>query len=196
MVTAAEKAEIVGRLWLWQNVVEEIIQLLGMADRAHAYSKSPEARARATTVTYGTPFAINPAFPTWTEALRIRTALIGLAVVYFGQIFKDGNKDEGKVARNLSPTLKKLRTGMLRQIGEQDLGTKVVSDFLEELKTLRDRTLAHAEGEAFEVEHGDTISKMRMMGYGLEDVDIALWIKIAHLMREYILAQLLCAQGQ
>lgn len=210
--------EVIGRLNLWVAAIEQVTQLIDMANRAKAERSTSWARDREQE--WNASFSefrrrlgrqdSEPAdlleiskdrslyertharpFPTWVELWGIQRQSVMLAAVLFCQTLNKGYRAHGRVADNTSKDLAKLRDRLMKiAIQRAGIDPSVIVALSKQIEDLRDETIAHADGEAFEFEHGEIVSKHRMIGYGVDDLDLGVWERYCRALRDAILDEL------
>jgi hypothetical protein len=60
-------------------------------------------------------------------------------------------------------------------------------DFCKQILTARNKMIGHAAGEAFDIQHGTPISKMKSYRQAWEHIDLAYWVSFLERLRISIL---------
>ncbi len=149
--------EINGRLFLWYSAVEQCDKLLQLASKIEKQTQID---------TYSE-----------SETKRMYSSFVELAIIYFCQILNNGNPDTSKVAGNT----RKFRETHWRTIVEASLDsaeTEQLIELIEQLKTVRDQMLGHADGKAFDIMHfGPTVAGSTHSS-GWQHIDIGFFHKV------------------
>ncbi len=194
MLSEKEKLEVKGRLWLWESAVSECKSILKLVTRNKMEIDTGRPLQRETVldekfqefakaqIDY-TPgnmkfshhqefYALNQKeFPCFTDCTSITRYGHMLVVVLFCQILNKGNFDEGKVAGNT----KHFIATHLNQLTGRLFSTKEDKEKFRKLQNqclkARDQMLGHADGQAFNLEHGEAVSSMKMISSCIDDID-------------------------
>lgn len=187
------KNEIVGRLWLWAQAVSMTQILLQQAARAEngkhqtfqinerdQYIKDlnkfaaeqPDYRPGTILSSQQNKFdaIYQRPFPTWMECFTLNEACIELAIVYFCQILNDGYESQGSSASNN----KVFRESHLPRILDRVFEAGDLDKFQtlkKQLTTARDKMIGHADGDSYNIFHGDPISTMKGPSSSWIDID-------------------------
>lgn len=176
-----------GRVFLWSNALASSEECLDIADlvenaaRCEPIASEPQARLRffeeKTGRTFDPPrcdagdgdimeaYPRNLPFPH--ECERASDHLRKLAIIYFIQVYKDGNSAPG-VAKNRNTAIDELRKALecLAFPEAEDLAK--FNLLRAQLETVRDRQLGHADGKTFHVQHGRQIISGRTPGSSIQ----------------------------
>lgn len=205
-----EKLEVRGRLWLWESAVLQTQQLLFLAERSRsgaeqqhihdeldAYNKSlrdfargkPDHEEGVLKLSVAKEFdSQHPrAFPTWTECMTIHDACIELAIVYFSQILISGYQDTGSAAKSDKPFRDQHLNTIASMVFPDQSDIDRFFDFCEQVLTARNKMIGHADGEAFAIEHGTPVSKMKSYRQAWEHIDLKYWASFLERLRIGIL---------
>ncbi|MEP0547354.1 MAG: hypothetical protein ABJF88_10520 [Rhodothermales bacterium] len=204
------KREIRGRLLLWHQAVATTITHVHTGNRAHQAKTQENIRKeqdqyfaelneyrkqqsdyeekviegehmRSFDANYKRPF------PTFIECYWIHQACISMAAIAFCQIFNSGYRDPGKVAAN-TKSFRKEHWDQILELVFYDEDEKVeFNDFCERLQSIRNSMLGHADGNAYDVEHGADITRLKTMEYDVYDLDLKYWMSFLEPLRISIL---------
>jgi hypothetical protein len=191
-----QSLETVGRLHLWTMALEHVWHLLGLAERALASSKDParmkredawnERFCRFLEWAHGTSDRpsetdhlafnqIDPCpFPLTGDCYSLHHSQILLAAVIFCQIYNSGHAHRGAIADNRE------MTKLLSQIEETMLIESAISRdkftrLKDQVRFIRDKVLAHADGPVFEISHGEQITSHKTPLSFIHDIDLVMW---------------------
>lgn len=117
------------------------------------------------------------AFPSFFDCYQIKNACGISAVVLFCQIFNSGYGVSEEVARNSKAFRADHLDKILLLIFSDETELEVFEGFRDSCIAARDNMIAHADGEAFDLEHGSPISKVKLVVSSIQDIDF-------HYMRE------------
>lgn len=166
------KLELIGRMQLWSNALIDSEECLNIAYRLMVAAESEAVQSQENalhnhyeTVT-GRKFHPHIAFSddqsvfasfersllTPMECSKATYHLHNLAVIYFMQMYADGDEDPGKVAANKGPTtVERNRLETLAFPDRNDL--KNFRRLTDQLRKIRNKQLGHASGPEFSVLH-------------------------------------------
>jgi hypothetical protein len=205
-----EKIELRGRLWLWDLAVTQTQQLLFLAERSKsgaeqqhirdeldAYNKSLRDFVRGKpdheegvlrlSVVKEYDAQNRRAFPTWVECMAIHGACIELALIYFSQVLNVGHADIGSAAKRDKP----FRDQHLKAIASTVFSEKSDMDrffnLFEQILAARDQMIGRADGKAFGIQHGNTVSTMKTYRQAWEHIDLEYWSSFLERLRIGIL---------
>jgi hypothetical protein len=205
MSVVENKNELKGRFWLWVSAISQTQDLLHLASRSfeakdqenivgqfkvdndkfHEFRKTlPDYKEETMNVNHFSMFnsIYKKKFPELVECFSIHDACIELAIVYFCQIMNPGNSDPGNASRNdrsfIDMHLNKIASRALS--GEEMLK---FNSLCVELKTARDKMLGHADAKAFNINHGEQVSSMKMHRQSWQEIDINFWREILEKLR-------------
>ena len=207
---ASEKLEVRGRLWLWELAVSQTQQLLFLAKRSkigaeqqhirdelNAYTKSLQdfARGRPDYKEGNLKSSVKKefdaqhprAFPTLIECMTIHDACIELAIVYFSQILNIGHADTGSAAKSDKIFRDQHLNAIASMVFPDQPDNDRFFDFCKQILTARNKMIGHADGEAFDIQHGTPISKMKSFRQAWEHIDLTYWASFLERLRVGIL---------
>ncbi len=155
--------EIQGRLFIWHDAVFRAKQSLEIAFRVEHTQNSLEDIESTT-------------FPTYYECINIYRIAVEYAIVSFSTIYNTGFGDDGKAAKSDSNFREEHLDIIINNvIQEQSDLTKFNS-----LKTLilksRNEMIGHSDGQAFEVDHGEKLTRMNMTNKSWKEIDLNYWL--------------------
>jgi hypothetical protein len=206
-----EKLEIRGRLWLWSSALDECANMLKTAQRAEIEMSSQDAIAKeeryvialnefsrdqpdyesgVSKLAHLSEFQKiqSKEFPSFTDCSCIKDYCRMLAIVFFCQIFKQGKPVSGVVANNNGPFreihLKKLRDDLF----QTEHNKKVFDEFCDQCESARDKMIGHADGYAFDIKHGTSISTMNNFRVAIKEINFMYMTDIVSLLSKAILA--------
>lgn len=187
--------ELHGRIAIWHSTLMQCTEWLhssirafgwGAAEGAKAYLGDPEyVEWRKTQSDYepGEPFS----YAAWrayrlqhvenfpgdaSEGFGVAAGLSQAAVVSFMTIFHNGKADPGNVAGNKSAAVRALRESWFETAFPNLDERTEFRALVERLKSVRDPLFAHAEGEAYDVRHGDNVSSHRLPTNAVSQEDV------------------------
>lgn len=92
-------------------------------------------------------------FPTMEECYILNLSCIELAITYFCQVIKPGNKAEGLISGNTKAFID-THLPYLKDIAFKSMGEKIIFDVTwEKLETVRDKMIGHADGEVHMIDY-------------------------------------------
>lgn len=187
-----EELELRGRLILWGAALHDCEMYLKLLNRAEPalgssqFAISPERTAAFQSFLAEQPDrvhgsvklshinafeALHPLpYPTFSDCYLTTTACKLLLVVLFCQLLSQGNRDEGRVARN-SKAFVSLHLQKIAAIALGSESTQRFTAFCDSCIVARDKMIGHADGAAFEVTHGDVVTSHRLTITAVENVD-------------------------
>lgn len=206
----SSELELLGRLLLWDTAVMDTHQLLKLSQRANLGSIQDNIRneidnfhkAQAefkSTIPKETDWRVardmeiifsqsyTRAFPTWEECIKIEDACIALAIVFFCQLLTSGNPAPGAAAKNDKNFLDIHLDAIIKRVFPNVSEQEKFSAFCEQLRYSRNKMLAHADGSAFQINHGSTVTSMKLRYVAWENIDIEYWLSFMDPLRLEIL---------
>lgn len=205
-VSIGEKREILGRLYLWHECVGEVIRKLKLADRAWVATTQSNIAAeesgylsafqlnvqpscgsiKSSDITrFNAQYPIRP-FPITTECTEIARSCRMLAVVIFGQTIKPGRRMLGSVANSDGTLMEPYRAIVGHDLLTQGIDEASYRALINAVEWYRDKMLAHADGQAFEIIHSHPASSHKMIESGLDKIDFDLLLKVCEVMLQSI----------
>lgn len=196
------KLEMRGRFYLWQAAIEKSVDLLVMGKRAYdarnqqnvldefaAYSAAFEDwRKRQPGYTEGAPLLTSllsdfeqiyqHPFPKMLECRPIHSACIELAIIYLGQIFKSGYAEQGITAGNSPESFVKIHfyDGVVTRVFPDQADQDKFFTRCDELLSVRDKMIAHADDSEFNMKHGSGIDSFSIYCPTWDDEEMEYWI--------------------
>lgn len=209
MLAEHNSLELKGRFLLWEAAISQTHHLLCIALRALEATEQENIRDqdridtekfhefRKTLPDYkeGTIYSSHyiafdsvykKKFPALVECFSIHDACVELAIIYFCQILNPGNPDLGNASKNDKNFIDKY----LNEIANKALTVDEAEKFKTlciDLKTARDKMLAHADAKEFNIQHGVSITSMKMYCQAWKNIDIKFWQSILDRLRISIL---------
>lgn len=124
-------------------------------------------------------------FPTWLECRHIYEACVSMAVISFCQVLSSGYPDPGKVSVNNKAFREEHWTKILDSAFSEAEEKNRFLIFCDRLKSIRDEMLGHADGNAYEVEHGHGIdvTRHKTITYDIYDLDLKYWTSFLEPLR-------------
>lgn len=188
------KLELRGRLWLWSSTLDECQRILAIAKRAEKEMNSQESRDKQQRfVIAQLEFAKRQPdyvegnlkdthmvefqklhqmeFPAFTDCFQIVNYCQMLAVVFFCQLFNSGYAEEGKVAGNTTSFIQTHFNVIVTMVFPLQHSRNEFFSFRDKCVNARNKMLGHAQGEAFNVTHGNPISTMRSHESAIRNID-------------------------
>ncbi len=210
MLTEKEKFEVRGRLWLWESAISECQGILRLLSRNQMEFDTGRPRKRETALDAKfqefakqqpdyTPgkikyshhkmfFDTNPKeFPCFTDCISITKYGHMLVVVLFCQILNKGNFDEGTVAGNTKHFISTHLNEIVDRLFASKEEKKKFKNFQNQCLNARDQMLGHADGKAFNLNHGEAVSSMKMISSCTDDIDFDYFSNIIESFRIEIL---------
>jgi hypothetical protein len=125
-------------------------------------------------------------FPDQLELFLLPNYYRMLTIILFQQIY-DGSAGGRNVSKNNSPVLRETRQIIEKrfQVTEPDCNS-TIKELRHNIKNIRNKMLAHAEGESFNVEFGSSHTSCFLHSKGLEGIDF----KLLHQFVKFFLSQL------
>lgn len=164
--------ELIGRMQLWSNALADSESCLALAHRLMVAAESDAIQSEENAlnshyetvtgrkvsphVAFSTDLSVFATFErsllSPMECYRTVYHLHNLAVIYFIQIYTDGDEDPGKVAANKGSTA--VERNRLETLAFPDrVELKGFRRLTEQLRTIRNKQLGHASGPEFNVAH-------------------------------------------
>jgi hypothetical protein len=166
-----EATELKGRLHLWNTALLEVRVLLADACRAReARNVQPFPVGEITEASRGA----HP-FGTWIDLDQVFHSYRLLAAVFFCQMFKQGKAAAGLAAANRAQAIVAERDSIVATAFPIASDLERFGRLLHELEIARDEVIAHAQGDAFGITHGDTIVLSDAHSESLRKVDLGFW---------------------
>lgn len=166
------KEEVYGRSSLWLAAISECKTLLTLSKRSH------ERSVEISTKYNGFPPKNEP-FPSLVECIKMSEYNTMLAVIFFAQAFNSGYKDEGAAAQNTKKFIEQHLPEVLKNTFNSESKIEEFSKFKDEILTVRNQMIAHADAPSFDIKHEDNgflTQKMHMNA--IKDIDIVYWLEI------------------
>lgn len=207
MPEVLDQQELKGRFWLWVSAISKTQDLLYLAARSwdalnqeniraqdkeniekfHEFRKTlPDYKEGTKSLSHVALFnsSHKKDFPELVECFSIHDACVELAVIYFCQILNPGNSDPGNASKNDKAFIEKhlseiAQRALIDTAGEIEHFNKLCA----ELKTARDKMLGHADAKAFNIQHGEQISSMKLHRQAWQNIDINFWRNILERLR-------------
>lgn len=164
--------ELIGRMWLWKSALVDCEDCLTLANRLMVTATSEAVQSEQNAldkhyetvtgrkvdphVAYSNDQSVFATFErsilTPTDCHKAAYQLQNLAVIYFMQIYADGDSDTGKVATNKGAAeIERNRLEELAFTSRNDL--RNYRKLIEQLRKIRNKRLGHAAGSEFNVSH-------------------------------------------
>jgi hypothetical protein len=189
-----EKLEIRGRLWLWASAIGECKAILNLLRRNEAELESgrPDERENESSTAFQEYARNQPdytpgtqklshhmtfseilpkAYPAFTDCYQIRNYGHMLAVVLFCQTLNKGNRHEGIVAGNTKHFISTHLDEILKSLFQTETEIEEFYQLQDVCLTARDQMIGHADGAAFQMEHGYPVSRMKLIHTAVEPVN-------------------------
>lgn len=194
MQPSNEKLEIRGRLWLWSAALDECSAILKISQRneSEMQSERPSQKEKTFSDAFQQWRESQPGYtsgslmlsehlefsrlhqkeyPAFTDCSQIRNYTHMLAVVLFCQMLKPGNYQEGSVANNTKHFVQTHLEEILNVVFPAAPERERFELFKDACLVARDKMIGHADGPAFDVQHGTPVSKMKMIVTAVEGID-------------------------
>ncbi|MBU6995865.1 hypothetical protein [Ferrovum myxofaciens] len=194
MQTEQEKLEIRGRLWLWASAISECKTILNLlrkneaeltsgrpAERDNDNSEAFQAFAKnqpdytpgMQKLSHHIAFLeISPsAYPASSDCFHIRNYGQMLAVVLFCQTLNKGNRHDGTVAGNTKIFISTHLDEIVRSLFQTEAEREEFYRLRDVCLVARDQMIGHADGAAFQLEHGYPVSRMNSLHTAVTLVD-------------------------
>lgn len=169
----AKELEIIGRLQLWEGALRDCIQCIELCGRMHLTAESPQVeqqelarqqhlerimgRIENPHVAYPEDQSVHDSFrrwlPTERECDQIIFHLHRLTVIYFLQLYTQGDSAPGLVLDNMAPEAKEIRVRLEHAAFPEQSEFDRYQQLKAALRTFRHEEIAHADGARFEVRH-------------------------------------------
>jgi hypothetical protein len=165
-----------GRLHLWIMALTECANLLRNAERARLARDSKAPPPTELDEEY-----LSLPFGTWWDLNEVFHNNVLLAIVLICQLFTTGNKDAGSVAANaaLADELRFLVATAFPSLSDRERFDALIRH----LKYIRHKNIAHADGAAFGVSHGDTIVSSSSFRSAMHSVDLPFFTEAVERLR-------------
>lgn len=194
MQPSKEKLEIRGRLWLWSAALDECSAILKISQRneselaserpslkeevfSDAFKQWRESRPGYTPgplkLSEHVEFSnLQPKeYPAFTDCIQIRNYTHMLAVVLFCQMLNPGRYHEGSVAGNTKHFIQTHLEEILNAVFPAACERERFEKFKEACLVARDKMIGHADGPAFDLQHGTPVSKMKMIVTAVDGIN-------------------------
>lgn len=163
--------ELIGRMQLWSSALDDCAECIALADRLSvaathraivAEESGLERHYETVTgqridplVAFGADFDVLASYhrtlPIPRECDSAANHLRFMAIMYFMQVYTDGDEDPGNVAKNRDAAA--YRSQLEQEIYPDIVELKRYRSLTQELRKIRNRQLGHAAGSQFEVRH-------------------------------------------
>lgn len=196
MTPQPEKLEILGRLWLWSSALDEceLILIILRRNAAEIDSGRPSKKDQRFSAAFQEYLKSKPnhlpgklkisdlgefselhpkEYPAYTDCIPIQNYLRILAVVLFCQVLNKGNYDPGRASKNTKNFVTIHIKQILNNVFSSDSKLEEFHRFCGACLTARDQMIGHADGAAFQIEHGIPFSKMKMISASVEGIDFS-----------------------
>jgi hypothetical protein len=194
MQPSKEKLEIRGRLWLWSAALHECSAILKISQRNETELASARPSQKEKTFSDAfkqwreSPPGFNPGplklsehmefsrlqpkeYPAFTDCIQIRDYTHMLAIVLFCQMLNPGRHHEGSVAGNTKHFIQTHLEEILKSVFPAEPERERFEKFKEACLVARDKMIGHADGPAFDLQHGTPVSQMKMIVAAVAEID-------------------------
>lgn len=156
------KEEILGRLFIWHDAIHRANQSLKIAFRVKTTKEEMED--------------INStSFPTYYECTQMYIIAVEYAIIAFSTIYNFGFEDSGKAAKNDSnfreAHLNLIIDNIISESSERDRYNELTTSILKS----RNEMIGHSDGQAFDVDHRDSITLVKMTHHSWKELDLIYW---------------------
>lgn len=196
MASQSEKLEMRGRLWLWSSALNEceLILMILRRNAAEIDSGRPSEKEQRFSAAFQEYLNSKPnyvpgklkhsdlveftelhpkEYPAFTDCISIQNYLRMLAVVLFCQMLNRGNYDPGRASGNTKHFVETHIEQIRNSVFSSDSAKEEFRRFCGACLTARDQMIGHADGAAFQIEHGTPVSKMKMVSASIERIDFS-----------------------
>ncbi len=196
MTSQSEKLEMRGRLWLWSSALDEceLILMILRRNAAEIDSGRPSEKDQRFSAAFQeylkskpnyVPGKLSPSdlvefselyyrgYPALTDCNLMQNYLRMLAVVLFCQMLNMGKHDPGRASGNTKNFVTTNIEQILNTVFSSNSELEEFYRFRDACLTARNEMIGHADGAAFQIDHGTPVSKMKMISASVEGIDFS-----------------------